>query len=415
MNKTQYQSLQTTNNSGEGLFPLSIQSLEFIQNQIVFLQNLTRIAGDNYIIKQPTKSEDGLVVFDGELLPLKYGVANGRYICIRETRSDIVADGVMYKNARISHVAGYSNSSAGYFKSKPASAFATLKTNQTLAYALQNYSGIQNVLASKLNAYTLANVTKAQLDGLKDNAVVNCPKGGLKLNGADEYSIQVYKHSKDNITQIQVLPNGHRYVRYWDTARNDWGGFTPLTDNLHIDVKIVNGTKVFIRHGYVPEGVQLVLLRKKKRGNKRSCAGGKLGRERLRLAKNQYCHYKGVILSTSAPNKWYVPKCIGVCDLGYQNLIGKELASICESMIKLANRTRRPYDDGVYQVCGTRIKASLKGHVSETQGSCYARIALQFATAGATFKGAGGEPANMKYRLWFDEFTGKVMRTLTTE
>lgn len=414
MNKTQYLSLQTSDSTGEGLFPLSIQSLDFIQQQIVFLQNLTRIAGDNYIIKQPTKSEDGLVVFDGELLPLKYGVANGRYICIRETRENITADGITYKNARITHVAGYSNSSAGYFKSKPASTFATLKTNQTLAYALQNYSGIQSVLASKLNAYTLANVTKAQLDGLKDNAVVNCPKGGLKLNGADEYSIQVYKHSKDNITQIQVLPNGHRYVRYWDTARNDWGGFTPLTDNLHIDVKIVNGTKVFIRHGYVPAGMQLVLLRKKKRGNKRYSVGSEKG-EKPRMSKNQYCHFKGVIFSTSAPNKWYSPKCVGVCDSTYSDCIGKELATICSDMIKITERVRNTYDDGVYQVCGTRIKASLKGHVSETQGSCYARIALQFAAAGATFKGAGGEPAKMKYRLWFDEFTGKVMRTFTTE
>ncbi len=59
--------------------------------------------------------------------------------------------------------------------------------------------------------------------------------------------------------------------------------------------------------------------------------------------------------------------------------------------------------NGLYKVVGTRVKASRKGTKPKTQACCYARIALQFAAAGKTFKSAGGEMARMKYRLWFEQ------------
>ncbi len=132
----------------------------------------------------------------------------------------------------------------------------------------------------------------------------------------------------------------------------------------------------------------------------------------LRQPKNQYVHYKGVILSTSSPNNWYVPKCIGVTDIEDNALIGKELGKICEDMIVASGTIQEiAAGNGLYKVVGTRVKASKKGSKPKTQASCYARIALQFAAAGKTFKSAGGEMARMKYRLWFhlDKKTNKTV------
>ena len=131
----------------------------------------------------------------------------------------------------------------------------------------------------------------------------------------------------------------------------------------------------------------------------------------LRQPKNQYVHYKGVILSTSSPNNWYVPKCIGVTDIEDNNLIGKELGAICSDMIVKVGNIGEPAENALYKVVGTRVKASKKSARPKTQGSCYARIALQFAAAGRTFKSAVGEMARMKYRLWFqlNKSTGKTV------
>ena len=95
------------------------------------------------------------------------------------------------------------------------------------------------------------------------------------------------------------------------------------------------------------------------------------------------------------------------------NLIGKELGSICEDMIVMVGGDigNIAAENGLYKVVGTRVKASKKGNKAKTQAACYARIALQFAAAGKTFKSAGGEMARMKYRLWFhlDKKTNKTV------
>lgn len=180
----------------------------------------------------------------------------------------------------------------------------------------------------------------------------------------------------------------------------------------------MKGSTVYVRHGFIPEGVQLVLLRKKKRSRKRRSGGTTgtnaawKGKSMLRQPKNQYVHYKGVILSTSSPNNWYVPKCIGVTDKEDNALIGKELGSVCSDMIVASGSLSEiAAGNGLYKVVGTRVKASKKGTKPKTQACCHARIALQFAAAGKTFKSAGGEMARMKYRLWFhlDKKTNKTV------
>lgn len=415
MNKAEYLST-SVQDGGNGLYPLSTQALNFIQDQIAALQALSYIGGKRYILQSPQmetngKIKDGIVVIDGEVLPLSMPPLMTRFngIQIVEEKKDIVADGTTYREARVYRyakcVSFYSEGIKGLY---PASGFAVLQSNDALTKKLQDYAAINSELAKKLTVFSYSNLTRTQLDGMVENARINCRKGCFELNGATEYTINVYRHSADNITQEQILPNMQRYVRYWDSGRKAWGGFSPMTDNLHIDVKVVNGTTVYVRHGFIPEGVQLVLLRKKKRSKKRRSGGAGVknaqfrGKVVRRLGKNQYVHYKGVILSTAKPNQWYVPKCIGVADAKDNALIGRELATICKDLIVDRNGSSSPIKDGLFNVVGTKVKVSASSHKPGTQSTCYARIALQFAQAGRTYKGAGGEMVQMKYRLWFD-------------
>lgn len=425
MNKAEYLST-LVENEGNGLYPLSTQGLNFIQDQIAALQSLALIGGKRYILRQPqpipgtNKCKDGLVVIDGELLPLALGSTamkiNG--IKVVERKEPITADGTTYEGARTYRnavcVSYYYDGDPNLY---PASGFAVLQSNDALTKKLQDYAAINSELAKKLTVSSTSTLTRTQLDGMTDNIRLNCRKGCFELNGATEYTINVYRHSAENITQEQILPDMQRYVRYWDYGKKAWGGFSPMTDNLHIDVKVVNGTTVYVRHGFIPEGAQLVLLRKKKRSKKRRSGGADVkntkfrGKVVRRLGKNQYVHYKGVILSTSKPNQWYVPKCIGVSDKSSNTLIGKELATICRELIVERTNAANPAKDGVFNVVGTTIKASAKGHGS--QSSCYARVAIQFAQAGRTYKGAGGEMVQLKYRLWFDTKKSVVRRAFS--
>lgn len=356
-------------------------------------------------------------------MPLRASKLPGIGIKVRETKEDITADGTNYKEARIYRYAEYvanipikPDTVNGHY---PASMFTEITTNDQLAKKLQEYVAVNTELAKKLTVLSTDSLTRVQLDAQKDNVRLNCRKGCFVLNGAPEYTINVYRHSANNITQEQILPDLRRYVRYWDSNKKTWGGFFPVTENLHIDVKVVRGSTVYVRHGFIPEGVQLVLLRKKKRSRKRRSGGTTgtnaawQGKSALRQPKNQYVHYKGVILSTSSPNNWYVPKCIGVTDKEDNTLIGKELGRICEDMIVMVSGGvgEIAAENGLYKVVGTRVKASKKGNKAKTQAACYARIALQFAAAGKTFKSAGGEMARMKYRLWFhvDKKTNKTV------
>lgn len=411
MDRAEYLSTAVAN-GGNGLFPLSTQGLNFIQNQLNLLQAFANIGGKRYIIQQSSTSTNGIVVIDGEVLPLKGNPSGASAIKVRQTTENIVADGTTYREARVYRYAEYTAPYRPNVENLyPASGFSLIQTNDALAKKLADYTAVNSELAKKLTVLSTDSLTRVQLDAQKDNVRLNCRKGCVVLNGATEYTINVYRHSANNITQEQILPDLRRYVRYWNATAKTWGGFFPVTENLHIDVKVVKGSTVYVRHGFIPDGVKLVLLRKKKRSRKRRSGGTTgtnaawKGKSMLRQAKNQYVHYKGVILSTSSPNNWYVPKCIGVTDKEDNNLIGKELGKICEDMIVVVGSTVAEIaaGNGLYKVVGTRVKASKKGTKPKTQASCYARIALQFAAAGATFKGAGGEMARMKYRLWFEQ------------
>ncbi len=94
--------------NGNAMFPISTDALDFMQEQILLVAQLTALAGSRVIVRKPTNGKDGLCIFDGELLPLT-GTATGTHIQIAETTTDITARGTTYKDARVVRQAVYTN------------------------------------------------------------------------------------------------------------------------------------------------------------------------------------------------------------------------------------------------------------------------------------------------------------------
>lgn len=404
MNKAQYTSTSVAD-GGNGMYPLSTQTLSFIQSQIELLQALAQIGGKRYILKEPANGSIGIVVIDGEVLPLAATPTTGKGIKVTEERQNIVADGTTYVEARIVRSAKYV---ATYTPNTPnlyaASEFNSFATNQALFSTIDNLK----LVADNLNARLLVKTgvySRAQLDVQLKTMRLHCKAGSAVINGAAEYTINVYRNG-NTCTQEQILPNMQRYKREYDFDKEVWSEFTAVTENLHIEVKIKNRTTVYVRHGVIPEGVQLVLLRKKRRSKNRRTGGSKTtnelykGKRMSRQPKNQYVHFKGIVLSTGKPNEWYVPKCIAVADEARDgNLIGKEMPTLCQSLIYYDKSSE--VGQTVYAVQHTRKKCSLRGEAEDTQAEVYAKIGLQFAVSDTLRKSSGGEMVKMKYRLWW--------------
>ena len=404
MNKAQYTSTSVAD-GGNGMYPLSTQTLSFIQSQIELLQELAAIGGKRYILKEPANGSIGIVVIDGEVLPLAATPTTGKGIKVTEERQDIVADGTTYVEARIVRSAKYV---ATYTPTTPdlyaASEFNNFATNQALFSTMQNLKLVADNLNARL--YVATGVySRAQLDVQLTNIRLHCKAGSAVINGAAEYTINVYRNG-NTCTQEQILPNMQRYKREYDFAKKAWGEFTAVTENLHIEVKIKDRTTVYVRHGVIPEGVELVLLRKKRRSKHRRTGGSKTtnelykGKKMKRQPKNQYVHFKGIVLSTGEPNKWYVPKCVAVADEERDgDLIGKEMPTLCQSLIYYDKTSS--VGESIYTVQHSRKKCSLRGEAENTQAEVYAKIGLQFAVSDTRRKSSGGEMVKMKYRLWW--------------
>ena len=124
--------------NGNQKFPLSTEALAFMQEQIKLAYGLTDLAGQNIIVKQSTASTPGLVIYDGELLPLTgtppISAAAGRltYIGISEHTDTLYIEGKYSGDVRKTRVASYVTR-AGFSGSKKAySSFTILKSISTL-------------------------------------------------------------------------------------------------------------------------------------------------------------------------------------------------------------------------------------------------------------------------------------------
>ncbi|MGN0235837.1 MAG: hypothetical protein ACI4BD_05965 [Paludibacteraceae bacterium] len=105
--------------NGNARFPVSTDTLQFIQEQIQLIAKMAYIIGgskDEYaVIKQPSSPSamDGLCIFNGELLPLM-GNSREDGIEIIETKEDITANGITFTGARTRRYANYTSGGNEY-------------------------------------------------------------------------------------------------------------------------------------------------------------------------------------------------------------------------------------------------------------------------------------------------------------
>ena len=402
MKTASYISTQTTT-GGVGKYPLSTQALDFIQSQILLLQNLSLIGGSRYILKAPDGTNTGCVVIDGEVFALPASPAMSdrmKYVVVKTEKQDITADGETYKDARTVRTAALSPTKSES-EAYEINQFNNFATNTALNAQIKQMPEtvlkyLQDVMAEKLSSLSVTGLTNAQLDNLRTPCLVSC-ESSITMFGSTRYSIFVRKMGTA-IQQELTLPDNMRYVRLFSGS---WGEWSKVTENLHIEAKIVRGT-VYLRHGYLPADTSIVLLRKKKRSKFRRTGGSNAytqnrGKREKRQPKTQYVHYKGIVLSMGEANKWYVPKCVEVADRAVDgNLIDRELSTLCNSLIK-----ELPSVSGarLFKVQGMRNKVA-EGKAKGRQTTGYVSIAIQaahYASNGS--KDAGGEMVRMKYRI----------------
>lgn len=111
--------------NGNNKFPVSTDTFDFMQEQILLASKLSALAGGYVIIKQSTASSDGLCIYNGELMPLKK--SPDAHIVLRTVTESITANGETFRNVRTIKYAEYV--AAG---GRPATSFWSLTNLQTL-------------------------------------------------------------------------------------------------------------------------------------------------------------------------------------------------------------------------------------------------------------------------------------------
>lgn len=418
--------MNTANYLKSGKYPLSTETLSFIQDQIKLLENLSGLGGKNYIIQQNGKT-GGIVVITKkiktgiiekeerevlELLDTPAYSQQTRYVTVLTEKKNIVADDQTYAEARIYRraqfsatrgVESYPINSFVNFVNHSAVTLDPFPTNAILAERIRQMPAtvleyLKDTLAKKLTSSAMKGITREQIDGLRTSCVLSCSES-VALFGCSDYTLIVTEQGSRQVRQELIQGTDRHYVRTYNGV--GWGTWTQQTETaMHLDVKIV-GTRVYVRHGALGEDCDLVLLRKKKRSRWRATGGANAysknrGIRKRRSAKTQYVYFKGIKLSKGTPGKWYVPKCVAVDDKARDgNLIGKELPGLCASLFYVGT-------EGYYRIQGSRKRIVLKSTRSGKgkQHAGYASIGLQIARL--TPKGgkdSGGEIVKMKYRI----------------
>lgn len=393
-----------------GRYPLSTQTLEFIQGQIMLLQQLGFIGGNRYILKVPDGTNAGIVYIDGELLSIDRSPAMSnlmRYIIVRTTQEDIHADGETYTVAREYRTAYLSTSNNGASESYELSKFSTLVTNQTLAEQIKQMPTVvmgylSDLLAEKMPIITKSGLTLEMINAIKTPCVVNCTSSIKVVADSANYSLAVTT-AGSVVRQEITTASGIKYYRRF--VNDNWEAWQQLYENLHIEVKVIKGT-VYLRHGELPSDVSIVLLRKKRRSAYRRTGGSNsyqrnVGKREPRSEKTQYVHYKGIVLSKGTPNSWYVPRCTSVSNNDRDaGMINKEINGCCASFVRQMGNDRNGNE--VYRMQGVRNRIG-NTNGKHYQHHAYVPIAVQAARLNKkgqlTTKEAGGEMVYMRYCL----------------
>lgn len=182
-------------NNGNQKFPLSTETLNFMQEQIKLAYGLTDLAGENIIVRQSSATETGLVIFDGELLPLTGNPS--KLITIAESTEQMYVEGWFAGNVRTTRKAIYTNIKKATIagsssKTKLASDFTVLKNISTLMSeldaakqhhvptgAIMMWSGAITAIP---NGWALCDGTNGTPD-LRGRFIVGASQGEITIDG----------------------------------------------------------------------------------------------------------------------------------------------------------------------------------------------------------------------------------------
>lgn len=268
-----------TDKNGEGKYPLSTQTLEFIQQQIMLVQEIVNICGGKVILREPDGTQSGLLALNGEVLHIaampKLTPAI-KYVLVTTKTENITADGEVYKEARTMRTAKFSpnlpavnlqgvNSQGVKVEIFNIGDFKKLTTNTTLAEKVNNMPSVvleymADTLASKLDRLTLNHATQEQIDGLKKASVVNCTDS-VAILGFTNYCISV-KCVGTSVQQTMTTKDGAEYCRTYNATTKKWSAWAVITENMHIEVKTV-GNVLYVRHGILPADAQIIFYAKR--------------------------------------------------------------------------------------------------------------------------------------------------------
>lgn len=211
-----------------GRYPVSTETFDFIQNQILLLQQLTALAADNIIIREPNGDTPGLCIINGELLPLT-GETDNR-IQILQTTEDITAGAETFRQARTLRVARY-NDSQGVYRA----GLHTLENIDAMRTRLSN-----EMLGLRRNAVPKGTI----IDWCGTFNAASIPYGWLpccRVHEHDGHWEDLYEAYAENFHIETSTPDGGGYFRFTQcngvTIPNLTGRFTlgadPDTQNLH--------------------------------------------------------------------------------------------------------------------------------------------------------------------------------------
>lgn len=170
----------TTNDNQK--FPLSTEALAFMQEQIKLAYGLTDLAGANIIVREPTASKDGLVIYDGELLPLTgtapttAAAALLTAISIAEHTETMSVEGKYEGNVRTTRVASYVPTG----KTRPLRVGGTGQQQKMLS-AFTKLKSISTLMAELDEAQRHHVPTGAIM--MWSGAIANIPAGWALCNG----------------------------------------------------------------------------------------------------------------------------------------------------------------------------------------------------------------------------------------
>lgn len=193
-------------------FPLSTEALNFMQEQIKLAYGLTDLAGENIIVRQSSATETGLVIFDGELLPLTGSPS--KLITIAESTEQMSVEGKFEGNVRTTRTASYISikEAKSSSKTKIASSFTILKSIDTLMSeldaakqhhvptgAIMMWSG---AITDIPNGWALCDGTNGRPD-LRGRFIVGASNGEITMDGS-RYKYDVGSTGGKNVVQLTI-------------------------------------------------------------------------------------------------------------------------------------------------------------------------------------------------------------------